>query len=140
MMLKHVSEKDFEDEVLKSDVKVLVDFYVLCYSNSNGALAQLGARLNGIQKVVGSNPICSSCFLQIWFIGRTLASQAGKAGSTPVICFVHLLKKRESRYPIGFHAFSNYIFSQQCCCFYLSSTPSHFRAFQMPSLSTSVVI
>ena len=37
-------------------------------------------------------------------------------------------------------AFSNYIFSQQCCCFYLSSTPNHFRAFQMPSLSTSVVI
>lgn len=26
-------------------------------------------------------------FLQIWFIGRTLASQAGKAGSIPVICF-----------------------------------------------------
>ena len=26
-------------------------------------------------------------YLQIWFIGRTLASQAGKAGSTPVICF-----------------------------------------------------
>ena len=25
-------------------------------------------------------------YLQIWFIGRTLASQAGKAGSTPVIC------------------------------------------------------
>ena len=24
-----------------------------------GALAQLGARLNGIQKVVGSSPICS---------------------------------------------------------------------------------
>ena len=24
---------------------------------------------------------------QIWFIGRTLASQAGEAGSTPVICF-----------------------------------------------------
>jgi hypothetical protein len=24
--------------------------------------------------------------------------------------------------------------------FYLSSTPNHFRAFQMPSLSTSVVI
>lgn len=23
---------------------------------------------------------------QIWFIGRTLASQAGKAGSIPVIC------------------------------------------------------
>ena len=23
--------------------------------------------------------------MQIWFIGRTLASQAGKAGSTPVI-------------------------------------------------------
>lgn len=27
-------------------------------------------------------------FLQIWFIGRTLASQAGKAGSTPVICCI----------------------------------------------------
>ena len=26
--------------------------------------------------------------LQIWFIGRTLASQAGKAGSTPVICWI----------------------------------------------------
>lgn len=26
-------------------------------------------------------------FMQIWFIGRTLASQAGKAGPTPVICF-----------------------------------------------------
>lgn len=25
---------------------------------------------------------------QIWFIGRTLASQAGKAGSIPVICFL----------------------------------------------------
>ena len=24
--------------------------------------------------------------MQIWFIGRTLASQAGEAGSTPVIC------------------------------------------------------
>ena len=24
--------------------------------------------------------------MQIWFIGRTLASQAGKAGSIPVIC------------------------------------------------------
>ena len=27
-------------------------------------------------------------YLQIWFIGRTLASQAGKAGSIPVICFI----------------------------------------------------
>ena len=30
-------------------------------------------------------------FLQIWFIGRTLASQAGKAGSTPVICCIRPL-------------------------------------------------
>lgn len=29
MMLKHVSVEDFEDEVLKSDVKVLVDFYAV---------------------------------------------------------------------------------------------------------------
>ena len=27
--------------------------------------------------------------MQIWFIGRTLASQAGEAGSTPVICFLY---------------------------------------------------
>ena len=97
--------------------KILVESTEMCYDMSVGKI-----------------------YMQIWFIGRTLASQAGKAGSTPVICFVHLLKKRESRYPIGFHAFSNYIFSQQCCCFYLSRTPNHFRAFQMPSLSTSVVI
>lgn len=25
---------------------------------------------------------------QIWFIGRTLASQAGETGSTPAICFM----------------------------------------------------
>lgn len=25
--------------------------------------------------------------MQIWFIGRTLASQAGETGSTPAICF-----------------------------------------------------
>ena len=29
---------------------------------------------------------CYTFYMQIWFIGRTLASQAGKAGSTPVIC------------------------------------------------------
>ena len=35
------------------------------------------------------------CFVrQIWFIGRTLASQAGKAGSTPVICFLKAPKIR----------------------------------------------
>ena len=28
-------------------------------------------------------------YMQIWFIGRTLASQAGKAGSIPVICFFY---------------------------------------------------
>ena len=32
--------------------------------------------------------------LQIWFIGRTLASQAGKAGSIPVICFIDFIKVR----------------------------------------------
>lgn len=32
-------------------------------TKSNGAVAQLGARLNGIQKVVGSTPISSIFFL-----------------------------------------------------------------------------
>ena len=27
--------------------------------------------------------------MQIWFIGRTLASQAGKGGSTPLICSIY---------------------------------------------------
>ena len=44
--------------------------------------------------------------LQIWFIGRTLASQAGKAGSIPVICFFGFsLKVRESRYLSAFPHF-----------------------------------
>ena len=34
-------------------------------------------------------PKCYTGNMQIWFIGRTLASQAGKAGSTPVICFFY---------------------------------------------------
>ena len=33
-------------------------------------------------------PRCYNILMQIWFIGRTLASQAGKAGSIPVICFL----------------------------------------------------
>lgn len=32
----------------------------------NGALAQLGARLNGIQKVTGSNPVCSIIELNLY--------------------------------------------------------------------------
>lgn len=32
---------------------------------------------------------CYNTTMQIWFIGRTLASQAGEAGSTPVICFLY---------------------------------------------------
>ena len=38
----------------------------VCYKYAlNGAVAQLGARLNGIQKVVGSTPI-SSIFFLFW--------------------------------------------------------------------------
>lgn len=32
--------------------------------------------------------------VQIWFIGRTLASQAGKAGSIPVICFSPFIRRK----------------------------------------------
>lgn len=35
MMLKHVSVEDFEDEVLKSDVKVLVDFMLTGADHAN---------------------------------------------------------------------------------------------------------
>ena len=44
-------------------------------------------------------------FLQIWFIGRTLASQAGKAGSTPVICCIRplIVVERSNNYKGFFH-------------------------------------
>lgn len=37
-------------------------WYIYTSQTINGAVAQLGARLNGIQKVVGSNPISSIFF------------------------------------------------------------------------------
>ena len=43
--------------------KILVESTEMCYDMSVGKI-----------------------YMQIWFIGRTLASQAGKAGSIPVIC------------------------------------------------------
>ena len=43
----------------KFSQKRLEQLKKIWYSIGHGALAQLGARLNGIQKVVGSNPICS---------------------------------------------------------------------------------
>ena len=45
--------------------KILVESTEMCYDTSVGKI-----------------------HAQIWFIGRTLASQAGKAGSIPVICFL----------------------------------------------------
>lgn len=40
---------------------------------------------------------CYTFYMQIWFIGRTLASQAGKAGSTPVICFFYFICEKRQR-------------------------------------------
>ena len=53
-------------------------YFPNCVYNSfiSGALAQLGARLNGIQEVVGSNPICSTIKHKVldlvffYFIGK----------------------------------------------------------------------
>ena len=42
--------------------------------------------------------------LQIWFIGRTLASQAGKAGSIPVICFLNFVESAGKPVVIGIPA------------------------------------
>lgn len=41
------------------------------------------------KKNIGYNILSS---LQIWFIGRTLASQAGETGSIPAICFFIAMK------------------------------------------------
>ena len=40
-------------------------------------------------------------YMQIWSIGMTLASQAGKAGPTPVICFFSCLEFLHLLYPHG---------------------------------------
>ena len=52
-----------ENDFLGFTRKILVESTEMCYDTS-------------VRKI----------HAQIWFIGRTLASQAGKAGSTPVIC------------------------------------------------------
>ena len=39
----------------------------------NGALAQLGARLNGIQKVTGSNPVCSIIELNLYTLKNIIS-------------------------------------------------------------------
>ena len=53
-----------ENDFLGFTRKILVESTEMCYDTS-------------VEKI----------YMQIWFIGRTLASQAGKAGSIPVICF-----------------------------------------------------
>ena len=54
-----------ENDFLGFTRKILVESTEMCYDTS-------------VEKI----------YMQIWFIGRTLASQAGKAGSIPVICFL----------------------------------------------------
>ena len=54
-----------ENDFLGFTRKILVESTKMCYDTNVGKMNT-----------------------QIWFIGRTLASQAGKAGSIPVICFL----------------------------------------------------
>lgn len=56
--------------------KILVESTEMCYDTSVGKI-----------------------HAQIWFIGRTLASQAGKAGSTPVICLQKAGNMERSVFP-----------------------------------------
>ena len=65
--------------------KILVESTEMCYDTSVGKI-----------------------HAQIWFIGRTLASQAGKAGSTPVIC----------------------LFLCPCICWIYSSFPCKYKGFR----------
>ena len=63
--------------------------------------------------------------MQIWFIGRTLASQAGKAGSIPVICFSPFIRRK----PL--------IFQESRACGFLSAglfSASRFRSFPAGSV------
>ena len=66
--------------------------------------------------------------LQIWFIGRTLASQAGKAGSIPVICF------------IGEQIQSSVHWKSQCAegLFYLGKQRAKVRACARPSTTVAI--
>ena len=72
-----------ENDFLGFTRKILVESTEMCYDTS-------------VRKI----------HAQIWFIGRTLASQAGKAGSIPVIClFENSLKTWESQYLSAFPQF-----------------------------------
>ena len=66
--------------------KILVESTEMCYDTSVGKI-----------------------HAQIWFIGRTLASQAGKAGSIPVICFIDFIKGENA---ICVLAFSPFVFAE----------------------------
>lgn len=47
------------------------------------------------KNIVQINILLYNLHMQIWFIGRTLASQAGKVGSTPIICFFYNMGYRK---------------------------------------------
>ena len=57
-----------ENDFLGFTRKILVESTEMCYDTSVGKI-----------------------HAQIWFIGRTLASQAGETGSIPAICFFYCL-------------------------------------------------
>ena len=63
-----------ENDFLGFTRKILVESTEMCYDTSVGKI-----------------------HAQIWFIGRTLASQAGKAGSIPVICLNYLRNEKPCR-------------------------------------------
>ena len=65
-----------ENDFLGFTRKILVESTEMCYDTSVGKI-----------------------HAQIWFIGRTLASQAGKAGSTPVICLQKAGNMERSVFP-----------------------------------------
>ena len=67
------------------DFSLFVDFLSAKKSETNQTFIYSLDKMNYILLFSYDSAIIRG--MQIWFIGRTLASQAGKAGSTPVICF-----------------------------------------------------
>ena len=95
------------------------------------------------------NPSCNSQFrcynkvMQIWFIGRTLASQAGKAGSTPVICYNHnnfkiIIKELKTIDFTWFPALFDFKINQNVCFLIIKILKNFVMKFVMTSPKKSL--
>ena len=71
---------------------------ILEKANISGALAQLGARLTGSQKVRGSSPLCSTKTIRPTIAAKAAESQADFSLETPKSEAIGVRLERETEY------------------------------------------